>query len=58
MKSYLDLDVWKKSIVLVSLVYEVTELFPDSEKFGLVSQMRRCFVYVPSNIAEGLWKKV
>lgn len=53
MKSHKDLDVWKKSIQLVTDIYKLTEAFPDHEKFGLVSQMRRCSVSIPSNIAEG-----
>ena len=48
-----DLAVWKQSIALVKLVYRITADFPESEKFGLVSQMRRCAVSIPSNIAEG-----
>lgn len=48
-----DLNVWKKSIELVTEVYEMTSAFPDSEKFGLSNQMRRCSVSIPSNIAEG-----
>ena len=53
MKSYEDLDVWQKSMLLSHDIYRLTEDFPDSEKFGLVSQMRRCAVSIPSNIAEG-----
>jgi four helix bundle protein len=41
---------------LVSEIYRVTERFPDSEKFGLVSQMRRSAVSIPSNIAEGKYR--
>jgi four helix bundle protein len=52
-KSYKDLVVWQKSIALVKQVYQVTRTFPADEKFGLVSQMRRAAVSVPSNIAEG-----
>ena len=52
-KSYHDLLVWQKGIALVKRVYEITRTFPDSEKFGLVSQMRRAAVSIPSNIAEG-----
>jgi four helix bundle protein len=52
-KSYKDLVVWRKSIILVKLVYQLTRAFPADEKFGLVSQMRRAAVSVPSNLAEG-----
>lgn len=51
--SYKDLIVWKKSIDLAAHVYEITKLFPKEEVYGLVSQMRRCSVSIPSNIAEG-----
>jgi len=47
------LDVWKKSIDFADLVYRVTRAFPDDERFGLTSQMRRAAVSVSSNIAEG-----
>jgi len=52
-KSYQDLIVWQKSIRLVKLVYELTGNLPKEEQFGLVSQMRRSAVAIPSNIAEG-----
>ncbi len=52
-EGYRDLIVWQKSIVLVKQVYQLTQNFPDDEKFGLVSQMRRAAVSIPSNIAEG-----
>ena len=52
-----DLDVWKKSMDLVELVYELTSKFPKDERFGLVSQMRRAAVSIPSNIAEGAARK-
>ncbi|MBI1983942.1 MAG: four helix bundle protein [Acidobacteria bacterium] len=52
-KSYKDLLVWQKGITLVKKIYELTRNFPDAEKFGVVSQMRRAAVSVPSNIAEG-----
>lgn len=51
--SYKDLIVWQKSIALVKLIYKLTAHFPIEEKFGLVSQMRRSAVSIPSNIAEG-----
>ncbi|MDD5041741.1 MAG: four helix bundle protein [Candidatus Peribacteraceae bacterium] len=51
--SYRDLVVWQKSMDLVVLIYQCTETFPKSEIYGLVSQMRRSAVSIPSNIAEG-----
>lgn len=51
--SYKELVVWQKSVELVVRVYEFTENFPKSELYGLVSQMRRAAVSLPSNIAEG-----
>jgi len=53
MKTHKDLDVWKLGIIIVKEVYLLTETFPTSEKFGLSSQMQRCAVSIPSNIAEG-----
>lgn len=53
MKTHHDLDVWKKSIILVTEIYKVTESFPKSEQYGLTNQIRRCAVSIPSNIAEG-----
>ncbi len=51
--SYKDLIVWQKSMELVTEIYKLNETFPKSELYGLVSQMRRCSVSIPSNIAEG-----
>jgi len=51
--SYRQLIVWQKAMELVVLVYHLTDRLPASEKYGLVSQMRRCAVSIPSNIAEG-----
>jgi len=48
-----DLIAWQRAVSLVKAVYEITEGLPDSERFGLVSQMRRAAVSIPSNIAEG-----
>lgn len=56
-KSYKQLIVWQKSLELVDQVYELTKQLPDSEKFNLISQMRRCAVSIPSNIAEGYKRK-
>ena len=52
-RSYKDLVVWQKGIALAKLVYRVTRKFPSEEKFGLIAQMRRAAVSIPSNIAEG-----
>jgi four helix bundle protein len=51
--SYKDLIVWQKAMDLVIEIYSLTESFPKSELYGLVSQMRRAAVSIPSNIAEG-----
>ena len=52
-RSYRDLEVWKLSIDFVKKVYQITHNFPDSEKFGLINQIRRAAVSITSNIAEG-----
>ena len=52
-RSYRDLIAWQKAIELVTEIYRATQSFPDSERFGLTSQLRRAAVSVPSNIAEG-----
>ncbi len=51
--SYRDLIVWQTSMVLVKEVYLLTQCFPKEEIYGLTSQIRRCSVSIPSNIAEG-----
>ena len=53
MFNFEKLEVWKKSIVLAGTIYTLTKTFPDSERFGLTSQMRRAAVSISSNIAEG-----
>ena len=53
MRPHKKLNVWKKSIEFVTKIYKVTESFPDSEKFGLISQIRRSAVSIPSNTSEG-----
>ncbi len=52
-----NLDVWKMSMSLVEVVYALTADFPDTERYGLISQMRRSAVSIPSNIAEGTARK-
>ncbi len=51
--SYRDLIVWQKAMELTKKVYQITKTFPKDEIYGLTSQIRRCSVSVPSNIAEG-----
>ena len=53
MKSHKDLIVWQKSMDNVAAIYVATKDFPNEELFGIVSQMRRAAVSIPSNIAEG-----
>jgi len=48
-----DLQIWKRSMNLVKEIYIITQNLPSEEKFGLISQIRRCAVSIPSNIAEG-----
>jgi four helix bundle protein len=52
-KTYRDLIVWQKSMALITEVYKLTKNFPQDEMYGLVVQMRRSSVSIPSNIAEG-----
>jgi four helix bundle protein len=52
-RTHKDLDVWKKSVTLVTQVYKITESFPEKEQFGITLQIRRSAISVPSNIAEG-----
>ena len=57
MHNFKKLTIWKESMNLVSENYKITNKFPDFEKFSLASQMNRCAVSIPSNIAEGSSKK-
>lgn len=52
-RSHKDLIVWQKSMELVVQSYEISHIFPDRERFGLISQLQRAAVSVPANIAEG-----
>ena len=55
--SYQQLIVWQKSIELVVEIYRLTRLYPKEEQYGIVSQLRRAVVSIPSNIAEGYSRK-
>lgn len=53
MKTFRDLLIWQKAMILVTNTYQITKNFPKEEIYGLTSQIRRCSVSIPSNIAEG-----
>ncbi len=55
--TYRDLIVWQKSMTFVTEVYLITKSFPSTENFGLISQIRRSAISIPSNIAEGYGRK-
>ena len=55
--NHYDLDVWKKSMKLVTEIYKITSSFPQEEVFGLVSHLRKTAISIPSNIAEGAARK-
>ena len=57
LKNYKDLKVWQKSYQLCLEIYRITAKFPKEERYGLTSQIRRCVVSIPSNIAEGYGRK-
>lgn len=57
MHNFKEFQVWQRSMKLVKEVYELTRSFPKEEKFGIISQIRRCAVSIPSNIAEGAGRK-
>ena len=52
-RTFRDLVAWQKGVALSLMVYRLTKRFPDEEKFGMISQMRRSAVSIPANIAEG-----
>ncbi len=51
--SFEKLEVWQNSVELTKIIYQITKKFPNDERFGLISQMRRAVISVSSNIAEG-----
>lgn len=53
MKTFRDLLIWQKSMALITNCYTISANFPKEEQFGLTSQIRRCAISIPSNIAEG-----
>jgi len=50
--NYKELEVWKRSVALTTELYKLTSRFPDSERYGLTSQIRRAVTSIPANIAE------
>lgn len=56
-KDLKDLRVWEKGLEIVDKIYTVTEDFPNHERFGIISQMQRSSISIPSNIAEGFMRQ-
>ena len=56
-ENFKDLKIWQKGIALAKAIYKVTDSFPSKETYGIVSQMRRAVVSVPSNVAEGFMRR-
>ena len=52
-KSFRDLEIWKRSISLAKKIYQISEAFPKTELYGLTTQLRHAAISIPSNIAEG-----
>ena len=57
MHNFKELTVWQKGVDFAVAMYKLTNIFPSEEKFGLVSQMRRAAVSIPSNISEGTGRR-
>ncbi len=56
-RTYKDLIVWQKSIILIKYIYKLSEKYPKSELFSLVDQLKRAAISIASNIAEGYGRK-
>jgi four helix bundle protein len=56
MRNFRELNVWKEGRILVKDIYSLTKLIPDSERYGLIPQIHRSAISIPSNIAEGCGK--
>ena len=56
-KSFKDLEIWKRSIRLAKEIYQISEAFPKTELYSLTNQLRRAAISIPSNIAEGHTRK-
>jgi four helix bundle protein len=57
MHNFKELKIWQTGIEICKVIFELTKQFPVDERFGLISQMNRCAVSIPSNIAEGCGRK-
>ncbi len=58
MSTFRDLLIWQKSMALVTEVYQLTNLFPKEEVYGLSAQVRRSAISIPSNISEGYGREM
>ncbi|AWX45216.1 hypothetical protein HME9304_02228 [Flagellimonas maritima] len=56
MRNFRELEVWKEGRILVKKTYNLTKILPETERYGLTSQINRCAVSIPANIAEGCGK--
>jgi len=57
MRNFKNLDIWKEGRILTKNIYLLTKSLPEDERFGLTSQIKRCIVSIPSNVAEGSAKE-